>query len=77
MNRPYSSSNADHSKDGFTIKYVVGNYKHSVKFADQTATEAIGNIADFFVGSGFSSRCVSEALREAADRIDSTILSST
>lgn len=64
------SDNTDHAKDGFTIKFRVGQYKNIVRFADGSIDDTIGNIAMFLLGSGFTRSAIVTGLRNAADALE-------
>lgn len=62
--------NADHAKDGFTIKFRVGNYRNFVRFSDGSICDTIGNIAMFLLGCGFTRSAIVAGLRQAADALE-------
>lgn len=62
--------NIDHTKDGFTIKFRVGNYKNFVRFSDGSINDTIGNIAMFLLGCGFTRSAIVTGLRQAAEALE-------
>ena len=64
------TDNTNHAKDGFIIKFRVGNYKNVVRFADGSINDTIGNIAMFLLGCGFTRSAIIAGLKQAADALE-------
>ena len=60
----------DHTKDGFTIKFRVGNHKNFVRFPDGSINDTIGNIVMFLLGCGFTRSAIVAGLKQAADVLE-------
>jgi hypothetical protein len=65
------TNNLEHNKDGFAIKYRIGDYMNYLRFNDTTAQRSISNIAIFLIGCGFGRSAVIQGLRDAADQMES------
>lgn len=64
------TDDADHTKDGFTFKFRVGNHKFTLRFADATTDVVLGNISVFLSGCGFTRRAIVAGFRRAADNLE-------
>lgn len=62
---------AIHARDGFTIKFKVGNFKSLAQFTDGPIDGVVSNIALFLLGCGFSRAAIVTGFRQAADSLES------